>query len=151
MIPFTKPSDLREVPSDFLAVRQDEVAELLTLRTSEVREKAKRLFFTEADLELTIDFFSSRHVNSCAAGARVAVLLPGEKPDSVRRPPSSGASKMNIHVLPYGPVKDPVHAAHAIASSGPIVVGIPHRCLAWQIQEKLKIGYVQYKKHFVKH
>jgi phenylacetate-coenzyme A ligase PaaK-like adenylate-forming protein len=130
MIPFTKPSDLSRSPFDFLAVRQDEVARIVTLRTSGSTGEAKRLFFTEADLELTIDFFHHGMSTLVQSGQRVAVLLPGEKPDSVGDLLRRGLLRINIDVLPYGPVKDPVHAAHAIASFGAhCLVGIPTQVL----------------------
>ena len=130
-IPFTKPSDLSQNPFDFLAVRQDEIARIVTLRTSGSTGEAKRLFFTEADLELTIDFFHHGMSTLVQPRQRVAVLLPGEKPDSVGDLLRRGLLRMNIDVLPYGPVTEPVHAAHAIASFGAhCLVGIPTQVLA---------------------
>ena len=131
MLPFTNPSDLSQKPFDFLAVHQDEVARIVTLRTSGSTGEAKRLFFTEADLELTIDFFHHGMSTLVQPGQRVAVLLPGEKPDSVGDLLRRGLLRMNIDVLPYGLVTDPIHAAHAIASFGAhCLVGIPTQVLA---------------------
>lgn len=130
-IPFTKPSDLSRNPYDFLAVRQDEVARVVTLRTSGSTGEAKRIFFTEADLELTIDFFHRGMSTLVRPGQKVAVLLPGEKPDSVGDLLRRGLLRMNIDVLPYGPVTDAVHAAKAISSFGThCIVGIPIQVLA---------------------
>ena len=56
-IPFTAPSDLADNPMRFLAVRQDDIARIVTLRTSGSTGEPKRLFFTKKDLELTVDFF----------------------------------------------------------------------------------------------
>ena len=56
-IPFTSPSDLADAPFSFLAVRQDDIARIVTLRTSGSTGEAKRLFFTEGDLELPWTFF----------------------------------------------------------------------------------------------
>jgi phenylacetate-CoA ligase len=131
MIPFTKPSDLSRNPFGFLAVRQDEVARIVTLRTSGSMGEAKRLFFTDADLELTIDFFHHGMSTLVQPGQRVAVLLPGEKPDSVGDLLRRGLLRMNIDILPYGPITDPVHAARTIASFGAdCLVGIPTQVLA---------------------
>jgi phenylacetate-CoA ligase len=131
MIPFTKPLDLSQNPFDFLAVRQDEVARIVTLRTSGSTGEAKRLFFTEADLELTIDFFHHGMSTLVQPGQKVAVLLPGEKPDGVGDLLRQGLLRMDIDVLPYGPVTDPIHAAHTIASFGAhCLVGIPTQVLS---------------------
>jgi phenylacetate-CoA ligase len=131
MLPFTKPSDLSQNPFNFLAVRQDEVARIVTLRTSGSTGEAKRLFFTEADLELTIDFFHYGMSTLVQPGQRVAILLPGEKPDSVGDLLRRGLLRMNIDILPYGPVADPIHAAHSLASfEAHCLVGIPTQVLA---------------------
>ena len=71
-IPFTTPSDLADNPSGFLAVRQDDVARIVTLRTSGSTGEAKRLFFTEEDLELTVDFFHHGMSTLVRPGQRVA-------------------------------------------------------------------------------
>ena len=78
-IPFTTPSDLTDNPLRFLAVRQDDIAKIVTLRTSGSTGEAKRLFFTEEDLELTVDFFHPGMSTLVRPGQRAVVLLPGEK------------------------------------------------------------------------
>ena len=130
-IPFTTPSDLADDPSSFLAVRQDDVARIVTLRTSGSTGEAKRLFFTEGDLELTVDFFHHGMSTLVRPGQRVAVLLPGERPDSVGDLLVRGLRRMDVHALAYGPVTDPLHAAEAVASFGAhCLVGIPTQVLA---------------------
>ena len=130
-IPFTTPSDLAGDPFGFLAVRQDDVARIVTLRTSGSTGEAKRLFFTEEDLELTVDFFHHGMSTLVRPGQRVAVLLPGERPDSVGDLLARGLRRMDVHALVYGPVTDPVHAACAVASFGAhCLVGIPTQVLA---------------------
>jgi len=130
-IPFTTPSDLIDNPLRFLAVRQDDIAKIVTLRTSGSTGEAKRLFFTEADLELTVDFFHHGMSTLVRPGQRAVVLLPGEKPDSVGDLLLRGLQRMDVQVLTHGPVTDPLHAAEAIASFGAhCLVGIPTQILA---------------------
>jgi phenylacetate-CoA ligase len=130
-IPFTTPSDLAGNPSSFLAVRQDDVARIVTLSTSGSTGAAKRLFFTEGDLELTVDFFHHGMSTLVRPGQKVAVLLPGERPDSVGDLLVRGLRRMDVDALLYGPVIDPLHAADAIASFGAhCLVGIPTQVLA---------------------
>jgi phenylacetate-CoA ligase len=130
-IPFTVPSDLAKNPFRFLAVRQDDVARIVTLRTSGSTGESKRLFFTEGDLELTVDFFHHGMSTLVRPGQRVVVLLPGERPDSVGDLLFRGLRRMDVHALVYGPVTDPVHAAEAVASFGAhCLVGIPTQVLA---------------------
>ena len=129
--PFTTPSDLSNDPFSFLAVRQDDVARIVTLRTSGSTGEAKRLFFTEGDLELTVDFFHHGMSTPVRPGQKAAILLPGEKPDSVGDLLLRGLQRMGVHVLMYGPVADPLHAAEAVVSFGAhCLVGIPTQVLA---------------------
>ncbi len=130
-IPFTTPSELIDDPSGFLAVRQDDVARIVTLRTSGSTGEAKRLFFTEEDLELTVDFFHHGMSTLVRPGQKVVVFLPGERPDSVGDLLVRGLRRMDVDALAYGPVMDPLHAARAVASFGAhCLVGIPTQVLA---------------------
>jgi phenylacetate-coenzyme A ligase PaaK-like adenylate-forming protein len=64
-------------------------------------------------------------------GQRVAVLLPGERPDSVGDLLGRGLQRLGVPALMHGPVTDPDHAASAIASFGAhCLVGIPTQVLA---------------------
>ena len=130
-IPFTTASELAEAPSGFLAVRQDEITRIVSLRTSGSTGEAKRLFFTERDLELTVDFFHHGMSTFVSQGQRVAIFLPGESADSVGDLLVRGLSRMNVDAIAYGPVADPNHAADAITSFGAqCLVGIPTQLLA---------------------
>jgi phenylacetate-coenzyme A ligase PaaK-like adenylate-forming protein len=125
-IPFTTALDIAKDPFSFLAVPQDEIARIVTLRTSGSTGEAKRLFFTEGDLELTVDFFHHGMSTLVRPGQRVGILLPGERPDSVGDLLARGLRRMDVQALAYGPVTDPLHAAEAIASFGAhCLVGIP--------------------------
>lgn len=130
-IPFTYPSDIMENSSGFLAVRQDHIARIVSLRTSGSTGESKRLFFTEADLELTIDFFRHGMSTLVRPGQRVLVFLPGERPDSVGDLLVRGLRRMDVSALVYGPISDPHDAAEAIAAfSADCLVGIPTQVLS---------------------
>jgi phenylacetate-coenzyme A ligase PaaK-like adenylate-forming protein len=130
-IPFTTPSDVTKDPFSFLAVSQDDVARIVTLRTSGSTGDAKRLFFTEGDLDLTIDFYHHGMSTLVRPGQRVAVFFPGETPYSVGDLLLRGLQRMDVQALVYGLVMNPVHAAEAVASFGAhCIVGIPTQVLA---------------------
>jgi phenylacetate-CoA ligase len=130
-IPFTTPSDLVRDPFHFLAVHQDDVARIVTLRTSGSTGEAKRLFFTEEDLELTIDFFHHGMSTLVTPGQRVLILLPGALPDSVGDLLARGLRRMGVDGHVYGPVSDPLDAAKTVVSFGAhCIVGIPTHVLA---------------------
>ncbi len=62
-----------------LAVSQNEVARVVTLNTSGSSGPPKRLSFTQADLERTLDFFRVGMSTLCREGDVVLVLLPGRR------------------------------------------------------------------------
>jgi phenylacetate-coenzyme A ligase PaaK-like adenylate-forming protein len=82
-LPFTTSSDLRRDPRAFLCVSQDRIARAVTLDTTGTTGSPKRLFFTEGDLELTVDFFHHGMSTLVKPGQRALVLLPGSTPGSV--------------------------------------------------------------------
>ena len=57
-LPFTTADDVRADPLAFVCVSQDEIARVVTLDSSGTTGTPKRLYFTKADQELTIDFFA---------------------------------------------------------------------------------------------
>jgi phenylacetate-coenzyme A ligase PaaK-like adenylate-forming protein len=130
-IPFTTSSDIAKDPFSFLAVPQGNIARIVTLRTSGSTGEAKRVFFTEGDLDLTIDFYHHGMSTLVRPGQRVAVFFPGEIPYSIGDLLLQGLQRMNVQALVYGLVTNPLNAAEAIASFGAYcVVGIPTQILA---------------------
>jgi phenylacetate-coenzyme A ligase PaaK-like adenylate-forming protein len=130
-IPFTTPSDIVKDPFCFLAVPQGDVARIVSLRTSGSTGEAKRLFFTEGDLDLTIDFYHHGMSTLVRPGQRVAIFFPGETPYSIGDLLLKGLQRMGVQALVYGLVTNPVHAAEAVASFGAqCIVGIPTQVLA---------------------
>lgn len=81
--PFTTPEDLRQDPFKFLCCSQDEISRVVTLPTSGTSGLPKRVFYTESDQELTVDFFQTGMSTLVGEGDRVLILLPGERPGSV--------------------------------------------------------------------
>ena len=86
------PSDLALLPRmdaghleapGLLTVSQDEVARVVTLPSSGSSGPPKRLHFSEADLERTLDFFAVGMSTLCGPGAVVLVLLPGRREHGV--------------------------------------------------------------------
>ena len=57
-VPYTCAEELNNKPTDFLCVPQHMISRIVTLKTSGTTGKEKRIFFTEGDLERTIDFFA---------------------------------------------------------------------------------------------
>lgn len=106
LYPFTTAQDLQAHPNRFLCVHPDEVNRIVTLPTSGTSGLAKRVFFTAADQELTIDFFQVGMSTLAKAGDRVLILLPGQRPGSVGDLLRIGLERLGCLPIPYGPLDD---------------------------------------------
>ncbi len=130
-LPFTTAEDLRRDPLAFLCVSQEHVARAITLKTSGTVGVPKRLFFTDTDQELTIDFFRRGMATFTKPGERVLVLLPGDFPGSVGDLLVKGLSRLPAKGIVHGPVLDPAAAVcQAIEEKTTCMVGIPVQVLA---------------------
>lgn len=68
------------------AARPSRVRRIVSLETSGTSGTRKRIFFTERDLEATVDFFHHGMDAVCAGTNRVGILMPGTNPDGALRP-----------------------------------------------------------------
>ena len=130
-LPFTTADDIRREGMRLLCVSPGEVARIVTLPTSGTTGEPKRIHFSAADQELTIDFF--QHGMEVLAGPadRVLILLPGERPGSVGELLSRGLARLGATPLPYGPVRDSDDALDTLQRErASVVVGIPVQVLA---------------------
>jgi phenylacetate-coenzyme A ligase PaaK-like adenylate-forming protein len=108
-----------------------EVARVVTLRSSGTTGLPKRLYFTEEDLERTVDFFQHGMSTLVQAGQRVLILMPGGLPGSVGDLLVEGLARMGAVGIVYGPVQDPGDAIDEImAQRAECLVGIPVQVLS---------------------
>ncbi|AOT71467.1 DVU_1553 family AMP-dependent CoA ligase [Geosporobacter ferrireducens] len=129
-LPFTFPQDIRQNPYGFLCVPQRAVKRIVTLNTSGTTGEGKRIFFTEKDLDDTIDFF--RYGMSCLTdrGDRVLVLLPGNAYGSIGDLLKKTLALSNIGCTVHGVLADPEEAARCIEERNiTCIVGIPMQVL----------------------
>ena len=125
-LPFTTAEDLARDPLEFLCVSQSDVARVVTLRSSGTTGQPKRVFFDEADLELTVDFFRHGMSTLVQAGQRVLILMPGGLPGSVGELLVEGLARMGAKGIVHGAVRDPGDAIDAILTHrAECLVGIP--------------------------
>lgn len=130
-LPRTSAEDLRGSDGEFLCVSRDEIARVVTLRSSGTTGPAKRTHFTAQDLEATREFFTVGMSTFAGPGSRVFILLPGERPDSVGDLLARSLEGLGAAAVPHGPVTDPAAAAAALAGSGAdCVVGLPVQVLS---------------------
>ncbi|MHB8086614.1 MAG: DVU_1553 family AMP-dependent CoA ligase [Anaerolineaceae bacterium] len=140
-IPFTSADDLRTNPNRFVCVPQDEVQRILTLPTSSTTGESKRVFFSAADQELTVDFFKVGMSTLVRPGDRVLILLPGIRPGSVGDLLKIGLERLECTAEIYGPVDDEERVLHLIREvNANVLVGAPvhlHRLVRWDEYYKI--------------
>ncbi|MBU0966085.1 MAG: phenylacetate--CoA ligase family protein [Proteobacteria bacterium] len=130
-LPFTSEGDLRRSGQDMLCISQDEVARIITMQSSGTTGPPKRLFFTEDDLERTLDFFHHGMKSLVKGGQKVLILLPGATPDSTGDLLARALARMDVASRIYGLVTDPQLAAKEVfAENFDAIVGFPVQLLA---------------------
>lgn len=82
-LPFITADDLRKSGARMLCVTPDRIRRIVTGQTSGTTGEPKRVFFTEDDLERTLDYFSFGLRLIAHAGEPCAVCMPCEHPDGV--------------------------------------------------------------------
>ncbi len=82
-IPTMSPCDIARNPAALVCVPQSEVSRIITINTSGTTGNPKRIYFTEEDLELTVEFFMNGMQTLVGREDRVLILMPGEKFGSV--------------------------------------------------------------------
>ncbi len=104
-IPFTEVEDLRESGREMLCVRDSEISRIVTLETSGTTADPKRVYYTEADQELTIDFFHYGMRNLVDPSDVVLILLPCKRPGSVGDLLNIGLHRLGAKTVAYGMLK----------------------------------------------
>ncbi len=129
-LPFTTAGDVRREGTRMLCVGAGEVERIVTLRTSGTTGDPKRICFSAADQELTLDFFHHGMSVLVDPGDRVLILLPGERPGGVGDLLRRALARLDVEGVVHGPVMDAQEALDALRG-GPFdaVVGIPVQVL----------------------
>ncbi|NMM61235.1 phenylacetate--CoA ligase family protein [Clostridium sp. P21] len=101
-IPFTTTEHIKKDSRKFLCVSQNEISRIVTLKSSGTSGEEKRIYFTENDLNLTVEFF--KYGMSClvSKGDRVLVLLPGNSYGSIGDLLKKALKEVNIECYVQG-------------------------------------------------
>ncbi|WHH58652.1 DVU_1553 family AMP-dependent CoA ligase [Petroclostridium sp. X23] len=129
-IPFTIPNQIKENPLSFLCVPLRDIKRIVTLNSSGTSGEEKRIYFTEEDLGLTVDFF--KHGMDCLADEtdKVLVLLPGKAYGSIGDLLKKALAMSKIECFVQGVLNDPEETARCIAQNNiTCIVGIPMQVL----------------------
>ena len=129
--PFTTAVDIREHSLQFLCVSQSDVSRIVTLDSSGTTGKAKRIYFTVSDQELTVDFFQQGMSMLIEPGERVLILLPGERIGSVGDLLIKAIKRAGAKPILHGVVRNIAETLEIIAHEKiDSIVGIPVQVLA---------------------
>ena len=110
-LPFTFPIELAQRPYDFLCTSPKYVSRIVTLKTSGTTSAdGKRLFFTDNDLNLTVNFFEEGFKAMLSQGDRVMIMMPGETYGSLGDIIKKSLDRLKIESSIYGVLKDCDHA-----------------------------------------
>ena len=101
-LPFTGPEDVCEHGPEMVCVGQSQISRIVTLDTSGTTGKPKRIFFTEEDQELTIDFFDNGMQLMVDQTDTVMILMPCQRPGSIGDLLRKGLERFGVKVVPYG-------------------------------------------------
>lgn len=130
-LPFTTADDLRAGPMRFVCGSQGRIDRVVTLDTSGTTGKPKRVAFTAADQELTVDFFAVGMSTFTRPGDQVAILLPGDTPGSVGDLLGTALVRLGATPLQHGPVCDAAASRQQLIDDrANVAVGIPTHLLA---------------------
>ena len=129
-LPFTRPEDLAQCAPGFLCVSQDEISRVVTMQTSGTSGAPKRIFFTEADQELALDFFANGIAAMAAPGDRMLIALPGEREGSVGYQLAKGIARAGVTPIPHGLSTDPAQTLERMEQEkATCIIGLPVQML----------------------
>ena len=127
-LPFTSPSDLTNDPLQFLAVPQSLVARVTTHTNSGTTSLQKRIFFTEADLERTVDFFAAGMSSMTYKGENALILISNETENSLGSLLKKALLKIDVTANILGNIQNVNEALYA-SQNKDCLIGMPAEML----------------------
>ena len=135
-VPLTAAEHLKDGSQRFLCVSQSDISRIVSLNTSGTSGVSKRIYFTQDDQELTVDFFHNGMKCLVQVGDKVLILLPGETLGSVGDLLGKGLKRLNVTSFKYGPIKETKDVAKLIEKEKiNCIVGIPIQVLTLKRQQ----------------
>jgi phenylacetate-coenzyme A ligase PaaK-like adenylate-forming protein len=129
-VPFTTAADIQENDLRFLCVSRDEISRVVTLNTSGTTAQAKRVHFTEDDLELTTDLFHHGMQALVRPGQKVLILMPGDRHGTVGDLMVKALRRMDVQGISHGIVLDSARTiAEILEKQIDCLIGIPVQVL----------------------
>nr|WP_155932846.1 AMP-binding protein [Pseudodesulfovibrio alkaliphilus] len=125
-LPTIGPEHLRDAPEGLLCVSRDEIARVVTLRTSGTTGPAKRVFHTAEDMEATVDYFAWGMAGIAAPGDTALILMPDERPGGVARLLTQALARSGVNAAVHGVMENADAALdQCLEAEARCVVGSP--------------------------
>lgn len=130
-LPFTISRDISRNPLRFLCLSQDGFRRVVTLHSSGTSGSPKRIYFTDEDLEATVDFFHHGMSTLAGPGDRVLILFPGDRTGSIGDLLKEGLDRLSATGVRHGIVRDAFGTLEVMSECRTTcVVGMPTQVLA---------------------
>ncbi|MGI5892391.1 MAG: DVU_1553 family AMP-dependent CoA ligase [Bacillota bacterium] len=130
-LPFLTQQDIIEQDKQLLCVHQGNIKRIVSLHTSGSTDAPKRIYFTEADQELTLDFFARGMVTLVNPGERMVVLMPCDREGRVGDLICRAIRRIPVEPIGYGLIRNLDDALDMLVKSeAQTLVGIPVQVLA---------------------
>ncbi len=130
-LPFTTEEDLRKDGHRMLCVSQSEIERVITLCSSGTTQTPKRIFFTQDDQELTIDFFHRGMATLAKEGETAAIFLPCASPGNAGDLLCQGLGRLGVQTVRHGLIQNLGKAAEHLSEQGAqVLIGVPTQILA---------------------
>lgn len=101
-LPFTTPDDLRNHETELLCMSPNRISRIVTLDTGGTTGKPKRIYFTEADQQLTVDFFRNGMQLIVDKSDCVLILMPARIEGSIGRLLAEALQEIGVKTVAYG-------------------------------------------------
>ena len=149
--PLLTPNNLALHSTELLCCSPSRVRRIVSLETSGTSGARKRIFFTERDLDATVDFFHHGMQAVCNGANRVGILMPGANPDGLCDLLSRGIRRFGGVPLVYGAIRDTDDCARWCRENNvETLVGIPSQVRRLALQyPKLPIQNVLLSSDYV--
>ena len=131
LLPTIDSKTLKSDGTGLVCVPQDEISRIVTLSTSGSTGEPKRVYFTECDQELTVDYFANGLPTVARMSGIMAILLPCDRLGGVGDLIARALERIPVTPVRHGLVSDLFSCACMLRDSGAdSLVGAPVQALA---------------------
>ena len=123
--PFTSGEDLAEFGSQMLCTSLGDVSRIHTLPTSGSTGKPKRVWFTDPDLQRTIDFFAVGMQQVAGNSKKAAILMSDNKPGSIATLLQQALKQIGVESTILGTLQSQPHFSTNTLKDVECLVGLP--------------------------